>query len=372
MMPTKHSQAGFSILELLISLLLGLVVIAGIVQLFVGNSRTYEIVTAQSRLQENARYSFDFITQAARDAGFFGCAPEDEFVINGLVGTWDQIPEYDLSRPIDGFNSNEDGTYAPTDLLRLPRTEGATNLNVHIAGNGIDGVNLALVPDIVIFRSVEQPVARLNVVLQSDAEPEVFTPGGEPEFEVDDVVVVSDCEQAAMFKVTGVATAGNVTTLSRADGGGIFDNTTAVTTVGGDILPAANPPPLSVLGRAYGGASTIGRVQTTIFYIAESAIETESGTINALWRKVGREAPVELVQGVENMQVFYGVDTTNDDVVNVNRYQEIDAVADLNSVVAIRVRLDISSPDEVQLQDGTRDRLRRTFSKTISVRNAGV
>ena len=47
MMPSKQTQAGFSILELLISLLLGLVVIAGIVQLFVGNSRTYEIVTAQ-------------------------------------------------------------------------------------------------------------------------------------------------------------------------------------------------------------------------------------------------------------------------------------------------------------------------------------
>ncbi|MEE4283768.1 MAG: prepilin-type N-terminal cleavage/methylation domain-containing protein, partial [Pseudomonadales bacterium] len=169
MMRFKQSQAGFSILELMISLLLGLVIIAGIVQLFVGNSRTYEIVTAQSRLQENARYSFDFITQAARDAGYFGCAPEDDFVINGLVGNWNQIPEYDLSRPLDGFDANGDGTYTPTDLLTLPRTEGATNLNVHIAGNGIDGTTLTPAADVVIFRSVEQPVARLNAVLQSDA-----------------------------------------------------------------------------------------------------------------------------------------------------------------------------------------------------------
>ncbi|XOV82163.1 MAG: PilW family protein [bacterium] len=365
-------QTGFSILELLISLLLGLVVIAGIVQLFVGNSRTYEIVTAQSRLQENARYSFDFISQAARDAGYFGCAPEDDFIINGLVGTWNNIPEYDLSRPLDGFDTNGDGTYSPTDLLTLPRTEGATNLNVHIAGNGIDGTSLDPASDIVIFRSVEQPVARLNAVLQSDADPEVFTPGGEPEFEVDDVVVISDCEQAAMFKVTGVAVAGDVTTLSRTDGAGFFDNTTTVTTLGGDTLPAANPPPLSVLGRAYGGASTVGRVQTTIFYVAQSAIDTDSGVINALWRKVGREGPVELVQGVDAMEVFYGIDTTNDDVVNVNRYVPFDDVADINSVVAVRVRLDIVSPETVQLQDGTRDRLRRTFSKTISIRNAGV
>ena len=373
MMRSKQSQAGFSILELMISLLLGLVIIAGIVQLFVGNSRTYEIVTAQSRLQENARYSFDFITQAARDAGYFGCAPEDDFVINGLVGNWNQIPEYDLSRPLDGFDANGDGTYTPTDLLTLPRTEGATNLNVHIAGNGIDGTTLTPAADVVLFRSVEQPVARLNAVLQSDAEPEVFTPGGEPEFEVNDVVVVSDCEQAAMFNVTGVAVAGDVTTLSRADGTGFFDNTTSVTTLGGDTLPAANPPPLSVLGRSYGGATTVGRVQTTIFFIAPSAIANEAGdNINALWRKVGSAAPVELVQGVEDMQVFYGVDTTNDGAANVNRYLTIDNVADINSVVAVRVRLDITSPDAILRQDGTRDRLRRTFSKTISIRNAGV
>ena len=63
--PSRHNR-GFSILELMIALLLGVVVVAGIVQLFVGNSRTYDLVNAQSRLQENARYGFEFLSGVPR------------------------------------------------------------------------------------------------------------------------------------------------------------------------------------------------------------------------------------------------------------------------------------------------------------------
>jgi type IV pilus assembly protein PilW len=364
----QNKQAGFSILELLIALMLGLVVVAGIVQLFVGNSRTYELVNAQSRLQESARYSFDFITEAARNAGYFGCAPEADFIIKGLSGNWNSIPEYNLSEAVSGFEAVGDGTFLPTNLLTLPRSEGGVNLNVHIAGNGIDSTELETNSDIVMFRSVEQPVARLNQTLQPDGDPVVFTPGGQPAFAVNDVVIVSDCEQAAMIKVTGITAGVDTTTLAHATAaaGNNFDNADTVSTLGGDIIPVT----LSALGRSYGISATVGRMQTTIFFIAPSTQANEAGdNINALWRKQGAAAPVELVQGVENMQIFYGVDTTLDGTANVNRYQTIDAVADPNSIVAVRVRLDVSSPD-VLAEVG--DRLRRTFTKTISIRNAGV
>ena len=61
---------GFSLIELMLALALGLVVVTGIVQLFIGNSQTYTVLNGQSRLQENARFGFEFITQAARSAGY--------------------------------------------------------------------------------------------------------------------------------------------------------------------------------------------------------------------------------------------------------------------------------------------------------------
>ncbi len=358
--------AGFSILELLIALMLGLVVIAGIVQLFVGNSRTYDLVNAQSRLQENARYAYEFITTAARNAGYFGCAPEAEYVVRGLIGNWNTIPEYNITEPVSGFEALGDGNYAPNNLITLPISSGGTDINVHKAGAGVDRDELSPESDLLIIRSVGQPVARLASTLQPDGNPQVYTPGGEPTYAVDDVMVVSDCEQGALFKVTGVTAGVDSTTLARAAGTGAFDNGDTVTTVSGDVLPAT----LSVLGRSYGEAATIGLLETSIFFIAPSRdLNNRDEEVNALWRKVGSNAPIELIQGVEEMQVLYGVDLSDDGVINVNRYQTIDEVADPGSIVAIQVQLAIASPDVVAELG---ERVTRTFTKTIGIRNVGV
>ena len=366
-MITRRKQLGMSVIELLIALGLGLLVVSGVVQLFVGNSRTSEIVTAQARLQENARFAFDFISRSARSAGFLGCAPQLNNTARHLTGNWNLIPEYNITEPVDGWDSNNDGTYTPDNLTTLPRTTSGANINVHIAGNGIDRDTLADVADILVFRAVERPVARLAQTLQPDGNPVVATPGGNPAFAVEDVVFVSNCEQGALFKVTGVGVAGDETTLQRASAatGLPFDNSPTVTTATGDVIPET----LSVLGRSYGVDATISRMQSDFYFVAESADNNRGGdTVFALWVKSGSAAPVELVQGVEDMQVLYGVDTSDDDVLNINQYREIQNVVDVTEIVAVRVTLIINSVDELA-EIG--DQLRRTFSKTIFVRNVG-
>ena len=358
---------GFSVIELLIALGLGLLVVAGIIQLFVGNSRTYEIVNAQARLQENARFAFEFISRPARLAGYFGCAPEDANIVRHLTGNWPNIPEYNMTEPVDGWDSNGDGTYAPDDLTTLPRTEGGTNTNVHIAGNGIDRGELVAGSDLLVFRTVRQPFARLAVTLQPDADPVVSTPGGQPAFAANDVVVVADCEQAALFRVTDITAGVDQVTLARDTAGGTsFDNSPNVVTPTNDVVPST----MSILGRSYGADATVGVFESVFFFIADSAdADNQGNPVPALWQKAGSAAPVELVQGVEDMQILYGVDTTNDGIANVNRYQPIDAVADVNTIVAVQVRLTVSSVDT--LAELNNQRLTRTFSKTIHVRNTG-
>ena len=361
-------MTGFSLLELMLALLLGVVVVAGIVRLFVGNSRTYDVVNAQSRLQENARYAFEFITEAARNAGYYGCAPERDFIIKGLVGAWNNIPEYNLSEPVGGYEALGGGNFAPSNLLTLPRSEGGVDTNVHQPGQGIDTTVLDPQSDLVVFRSARQPLAHLAAVLQPDGDPVVYTPGGQPAFAVDDVVVVADCEQAAMFRVTAATASGDQTVLAHAttEGGSNFNNADTVLTLGGEILPAT----LSVLGRSYGVSATVGLLQSTYFFIAPSTAANLVGeTINALWRKQGAAAPVELVQGVDGMQIHYGIDTLVDGRANVSRYVTIDGVTDPQRIVAVRVRLDITSPDDLA---EVGDRLRRSFTKTIAIRNTGV
>ena len=88
---------------------------------------------------------------------------------------------------------------------------------------------------------------------------------------------------------------------------------------------------------------------------------------SALWQKVGSASPVELVQGVEDLEVLFGVDTTlNDGTANANQYVDFDAVPDPNQVVSLRVSVTVNSVDSV---DGGNP-LSRTFSKTLLLRNA--
>ena len=99
----KRAQ-GFSLIELMLALALGVVVTAGIVTLFVGNNQTYTLLNGQSRMQENARFAVDFISRSARAAGYFGCDPEAGKIYKTLNGAWNQIFEFDITTPIQAFH----------------------------------------------------------------------------------------------------------------------------------------------------------------------------------------------------------------------------------------------------------------------------
>jgi len=181
-----------------------------------------------------------------------------------------------------------------------------------------------------------------------------------------DIVMVANCEQAAVFRVTGTPAFGvdTVELQHAAPGGGLFVNTGVS---------------LSNIGRTYQEDALVGRVQSTFFFIAEgeglSNILDGGGNPTAplaLYQKVGTNQPVELVQGIENLQVLYGIDTTDDDLANANEYvtaDDLDLFPDpaVTNVVALRVSVTANSVDAVT-EDG--NPLRRTFTKTILLRNA--
>lgn len=362
--PGKSRSGGFSLVELMLALALGLVVVTGIVQLFVGNSQTYRVLNGQARMQENARFAMEFISRAARSAGYYGCAPETANIVRGLRGNWNAIPEFDMTQMVQGYNGNDDGSWSPT-LSTLPRTTGGVNVNVYLPGNGIDTTTIEPGTDVLVFRAMQRPGQQLTQVLQPTGNPVVTAPGGDPGFGVNDVVLVGNCEQAAMFRVTGMNVAGDEATLLHATsaGGSLYENADQIESPTGLI-----PFTLSFLGRSYGQDANVGALETTYFYVAPGLGEDDQGNPpSALWQKVGSAPPVELVQGVEDLEVLFGVDTTlNDGTANANQYVDFDAVPDPNQVISLRVSVTVNSVDSV---DGGNP-LSRTFSKTLLLRNA--
>jgi len=157
----------------------------------------------------------------------------------------------------------------------------------------------------------------------------------------DDLILVGDCTRADLLQITNAN-----------------PNLGAVTF---DI--GAGTPGNASVPNPYGTNAILYRAGSVAYTIADG----NSGQ-PGLFRSENGAAPMELVEGVENLQILYGEDTNNDEAANF--YGAADAV-NMDRVVSVRVNLTLRSlADNIVADAGPVDRrLRRTFSSTIVLRN---
>ncbi|HWU78091.1 MAG TPA: PilW family protein [Rhodanobacter sp.] len=72
MRPIK-SSGGFTLIELMIAMLLGLIVIAGVTAVFLAGQRSYRTNQALAEVQDSSRIAFEIMARDIRDAGLTGC-----------------------------------------------------------------------------------------------------------------------------------------------------------------------------------------------------------------------------------------------------------------------------------------------------------
>lgn len=335
-------SGGFSLIELMIALMLGALITTGIVQMFSSNQRNYQMLIGQARLQESGRFALEFMSQPVRMAGYGGCFSEEGEARNVLNGA--QPPfEFDMLTSLQAYEatSTTPATWSPA-LGTLPT-----------GANGIDTAQIAAGSDVLVVRSGSFDYLQ---VIQSQAAGtgDLVTqiPVDVTQYDAGDILLVSDCTKAAIFQVTNSATGGGRFFIQHSTGGG--------------VAPGNGSSDLSGNGSVFDVDSEVYRIETTVFFIAPSARLNNVGVSPmSLWQKVGVSAPVELVDGVEDLQVIFGVDTDGDNA--PNRYQTFQQVIDPTNIVTVRLQVSVTSVDAVSGQgDGL---LRRTFSKTIAIRN---
>lgn len=99
----KYQQTGLSIVELMVSLVLGLLLMTGVIQVFLSSRQTYATNEAIARQQENGRFALEFIARSARMAGYtdpnlsLGVTPPTPINCNGLPGKCLTLPNPPLS-----------------------------------------------------------------------------------------------------------------------------------------------------------------------------------------------------------------------------------------------------------------------------------
>ena len=66
----KHSQQGLSLVELMISLVLGLIVVSGLFNMYLGSTRSSQFSNGLQQMQENGRYGVSTLQKGFRLAGY--------------------------------------------------------------------------------------------------------------------------------------------------------------------------------------------------------------------------------------------------------------------------------------------------------------
>ncbi|MFZ5483226.1 MAG: PilW family protein [Pseudomonadota bacterium] len=333
---------GVSLIELMISMAIGLMVVAAIGFLYVNSRQTYRQQDNLARIQENGRFALDVMAKDIRMAGFWGCAGRT------------------ISEPVNTLNTPNNYLYA---------------FNIPVQGHEATGTNTWLPA---LDGSITNPLSGSDIITIRGAfgGGTIVTqhPGGSPPgsadikttpgapFEEDDILFVTDCINAAVFQVTNIN-----------DQGSLGVNIAHNTGTGG---PPGNAT--KALGKEYTGGEVF-RAEVITYYLRNNPAGRPS-----LYRITNGTAE-ELVENVEALQINYGIDTNSDRA--VDQYTTADGVADWNQVRAIRIRLLLVSPennilDQAQTyrwdtdSDGDLDivnapdrRLRYVFSTSVGIRN---
>lgn len=304
-------EAGFTIVELMVAMAVSLLLLGGVVAIFTSSKTTYERVERLSQIQENGRFALNAIVRDIRSAGYLGCARPSTFTntLNSATAL-----AWNFENAVSGYEFQSGTTWSPA--LPPSFTTAATG-----AANGSDAIVLrvpapgATSASLRLVEKMTSPTAPLKIapVGATDAAPLRSS---------EQVIMVADCQARATFEITGYTkTTGEIEHAASGATGTTPGNAT------------------DNIGHEFEANSQIVPIQTVAYFVG-----VEAGRPPSLWRIRGSGAAEELVEGVERMELRFGLDTTGDRIADT--YASADAIADWDSVINVSVALLVRSMDE--------------------------
>ncbi|MFT4247691.1 MAG: PilW family protein [Pseudomonas sp.] len=326
-------QTGLSLIELMIAMLIGLVLMAGVIQVFAASRMAYQLSEGLARNQENSRFAIDYLQRDLRMAGHFGCVNDQSHLqTNGALQVHfgaSTEPALDFAVSIQAYEAN--GT-EPGDSMTIgapasgwsPALPTAISALEPLAGSDVLVLrflsSLGAPVDAIATGSgttITVPTARWEALTQDGvASPRLFG--------------IADCSYADVFEASVVAPAsGTVQTTA------VLDRYTAQPT----------------------GQTVLYRADSLVYYVAAGA-SGEPALYRARYDGARYQAE-ELVEGVESMQLIFGQDRVADLATAapsgyIDVYNTADTIGtaadDWRRVGSVQVGLLLRSPDQATAQ----------------------
>ena len=332
-MSGKSAQWGAGLVQIMVALTIGAIVSAGLIEILVASKRGYRVQEAQARVQETGRFGTQLLSHEIRMAGFMGC-PNLDRVTPRVVASPPPNTAFTNSTFIEPYEAGASSwtPALPAEMTDAGATNGNDTLSVHRGADCTAALSSSMTAD--------------NAAVSLDD-------GHGCDFATGDYLIISDCTNADLFRASNVSSSGGIETVSHALSHNTEDR----------------------FSKQYGPDAVVMRLQETSFFIAPGA-----GGQPALWQSTDGAAAVELVDGVEALQILYAEDLNGD--LSADRYVTPDTGGfDVANVVGLRLSLllqtlmgNVTLSNQSYTFDGntttaTDGRLRRVFTTTVNLRN---
>lgn len=354
--PINKNVRGFSLIELMIAITLGLFLVGAIISVYLAETQIYKSTNSQASIQNAENAIAGLVTPVIRAAGFNGCSSLTQSLSNLNAGG--PPPLGTLGTSINALFGYA-GSGATLTIVQdnsandVIATDWSPTLDATLTGKVQAGsdvlILLGAIPNTPPVGVTVIPLGAATMTLQN-------TTG----LAVGQLGIVSDCLKSSIFQITAIA--GNTITHA-ATGGAIGTNSTSVFAVN------------------YQTGALFVPLQQTAFYVAQGVGGDQSALMRSTYNN-GVWTDLPLVPGVEAMQVLYGIGTNN----ILTQYVSANAVTDWTQVYSVRLGFLIQG----QVGSGTTSnassrqftvlnttvtvpadgRLRHVYEMTINLRNA--
>lgn len=344
-------QRGFTLVELLVGAAIGLFLIGAMIQSYLSTKETYNITQSVNRIQEDSRFAQYFISRSLRETNNLGCIKSirNMLPINNLTDLKIKVGGWDYENTASGDAAiTLTGTYANSTAYN--KWAGLNNGTDQQLPSDINSISHS---DSILVKKIT-PIEGVTITATGDNNSITVT-GYTPA--VDEVLIIGNCQRADYFQVDS--------------------NTT------GTVVPTGS----FQFGVDWDNSARLYSVRHVNYHVGLRA----GADVPSLYRKDSMQTQSEeLVEGVESLQVLYGLDSGNDGYANQYLSGADVTASQWEDIVSVRVGLlfvaikgkDISSAiqtqsytlaDGIDFDAGGGDRsLRYVTNSTIKTRNLGL
>lgn len=325
------AQKGFSLVEMMIAMTLGLILLLAAGGSFLASQRAAGMAQAMSKNQEASRLAFEMMAKDLRAAGPNPCTS--------------------TTLPVNILNSGQTNPWWEQWAQGIRGFEAGVGVPGLAMGGG-EGERLASSPVLDVY-TADDSLTPLGGQMDS-ANSTVRVGSGGGRFSAGDIAVICDTTVAFVFQVTG----GSANVVQHGAGSGAPGNCSAV-------FNASDPCTNINDGHRYGWDGQIGLASSYRWYLGPN----EEGTVS-LWRArmtnstTGATPSVvsrqEISRGIEAMEIEYMESGGSD-------YVQASAVGNWRDVSSVRISLTLSQ--DVGSGVGSESTLTATTSQVISLRN---